>query len=357
MNVLNQLFTLAQQAEPLKPSFWFPEPNSTFAEQVDGLYDFILIWCVIFFVPMMGLMFYFMIRYRRRPGVDAVKTATHNTPLELAWSIIPGILLVVIFARGFWGYADMRQAPADADEVDVYAKMWNWSFKYKNGYIDDQLHVVAGKPVKLTMRSDDVIHSLFVPAARAKQDVVPGRYSMLWFQPLEPGIYHVFCTEYCGTKHSDMITKMVVHPQEGEYTAKTIVSKEGDKVEDVVLTTFDAWLEYASDIRNVYIGPDGKFSPVMAGAALYEKRGCNQCHSIDGTKKVGPTFKGSFGTQIPIQGGTKVAMDENYIRESVLYPNAKIHEGYPAKMPSFLGQLKDIEIDALIAFIKDLKSE
>lgn len=349
MNVLNQFLTLAQQSD--SPFRWFPEANSTFADGVDNLFSFIMLWCIIFFVPMMGLMFYFMIRYRRRPGVDAVKTATHNTPLELAWSIIPGILLAVIFARGFAGYSDMRQPPADAAEVDVYAKMWNWSFKYQNGYIDPELHVTAGEPIKLTMRSDDVIHSLFVPVARAKQDVVPGRYSMMWFEPLQPGVFHIFCTEYCGQKHSDMITKLVVHPKEGEYEATT---PEG---ETRVLQTFDAWLDYASDIRNVYIGPDGKFSPVMAGEALYEKRGCNQCHSVDGSKKVGPTFKGSFGTQVPIKGGSKVLMDENYIRESILNPNAKIHEGYPAKMPSFQGQLKDIEIDAIISFIESLKSE
>lgn len=308
--------------------FWLPRAASTGAAPVDALFHFILAISVIFFALIVGLMILFVVRYRRRAGQGAEASPAHNTPLEITWSVIPLAIVIGIFAWGFKVFMDLATAPANAYEVQVTAQKWSWMYTYPNGHVEDVLHVPGDKPVKLVMTSEDVIHSFFVPAFRVKRDVVPGRYSTLWFEALEAGEYQVYCTEYCGTGHSDMLSKVVVHPPGG----------------------FEKWLETASNILNT-------LPPAEAGERLYRTRGCIQCHSMDGAAGIGPTFRGVIGTQRAMRSGAVLTADENYIRESILEPQAQILAGFEPVMPTYKGRLKDEEITALIAFMKSLNGE
>jgi cytochrome c oxidase subunit 2 len=312
-------------------SLFFPQRGSTEAATVDQIFYFILIISIVFFVLIVALMLLFVLKYRRSDErATAEKSSSHNNALEALWSIIPSILVAIIFIWGFTGYLEMRQAPDDSYEIQVFAKRWAWSFQYPNGYIDENLHVPADTPIRLVMSSSDVIHSLYVPAFRLKMDVVPGRYSTTWFNAINPGSetaeYDLFCAEYCGDQHSTMLAKVVVHPS-GE---------------------FETWLEQASNFLD-------RMSPEEGGQLLYQRRGCVQCHSVDGSAKTGPTFQGTFGTQQQLADGGSVTVDENYIRESILDPMVKVRAGYKPVMPSYQGQLKEEEINAIIAYIKSLK--
>ena len=304
---------------------FFPDPSSTTAAGVDRLFYFILGICIVFFTLIVSLMVFFVLRYRARPGIGPEPSPSHNTPLELLWSGIPLLLVGVIFVWGFRSYMHMQSPPDDSYEIRVTAKKWVWSFTYPNGHVDSDLHVPLDRPVRLVMSSDDVIHSLYIPAFRIKQDVVPGRYSSLWFEADQVGEYTLYCAEYCGTQHSGMLAKVVVHAS-GE---------------------FEGWLEDAANFLK-------RMSPVEGGQLLYQRRGCIQCHSIDGSMKVGPSFLGCFGTQQALTDGQAVTIDDNYIRESILQPQAKVRAGYKPVMPTYQGQLKNEEIDAIIAYIKSL---
>ena len=307
-------------------SFWFPVQGSTNAAEVDWLFDFILYISVFFFVLIVGLVAVFVYRYRSRPGVEAERTATHHTPLELLWTIVPTILVIIIFYFGLNGYIDTRSPPRNAREVLVTGQKWSWSFTYPNGTIDADLHVPVGEPTRLVLRSEDVLHSFFVPAFRMKMDVVPGRYGKVWFTPVAAGEYQVFCAEYCGQNHSGMLTKVIVHEPGG----------------------FEKWLR---DVEEKNMNK----SPVELGAGLYKTRGCMQCHSIDGTPGIAPSFKGIYGEMQALADGKSVKVDEDYIHESIIEPQAKIVRGYAPVMPTFKGKLKDKEIAGIIEFIKSLK--
>jgi cytochrome c oxidase subunit 2 len=307
--------------------FWFPPQGSTVAEHSDSVYFFILYVCTFFFVLIVSLMVLFMVKYRHRPGVEAEKTSTHNLTLELSWSVIPTLLTIVMFWVGFTGYIDMRTPPSDSYDINVIAKKWSWAFQYPNGWIESELHIPKGENVTLTMASDDVIHSLWVPAFRTKMDVVPGRYTQEWFKATRAGEYPLMCAEYCGQKHSNMISKVIVHETRGD---------------------FDKWLQKASNIH------DNK-TPVEAGEYFYKSRGCIQCHSLDGTPKNGPSFKGLYGKDEKMTDGSTVKVDDNYLRESILEPQASIVAGFRPIMPTFKGQLTDQDISAIIAFIKAQK--
>ena len=307
--------------------FWFPPQGSTVAEHSDSVYFFILYVCTFFFVLIVSLMVLFMVKYRHRPGVEAVKTSTHNLTLELSWSVIPTLLTIVMFWVGFTGYIDMRTPPSDSYDINVIAKKWSWAFQYPNGWIESELHIPKGENVTLTMASDDVIHSLWVPAFRTKMDVVPGRYTQEWFKATRAGEYPLMCAEYCGQKHSNMISKVIVHETRGD---------------------FDKWLQQASDIHK-------NKTPVEAGEYFYKSRGCVQCHSLDGTPKNGPTFKGLFDSERKFTDGSSRVADENYIRQSILEPQSQVVAGFRPIMPTFKGQLTDQDITAIIAFIKAQK--
>lgn len=307
--------------------FWFPPQGSTVAEHSDSVYFFILYVCTFFFVLIVSLMVLFMVKYRHRPGVEAEKTSTHNLTLELSWSVIPTLLTIVMFWVGFTGYIDMRTPPSDSYDINVIAKKWSWAFQYPNGWIESELHIPKGENVTLTMASDDVIHSLWVPAFRTKMDVVPGRYTQEWFKATRAGEYPLMCAEYCGQKHSNMISKVIVHETRGD---------------------FDKWLQQASDIHK-------NKTPVEAGEYFYKSRGCVQCHSLDGTPKNGPTFKGLFGSERKFADGSTGVADKNYIRQSILEPQSQVVAGFRPIMPTFKGQLTDQDITAIIAFIEAQK--
>lgn len=308
-------------------SFWFPEQASTFASEVDWFFHAILWICIVFFVLIVAGMVYFVWKFRQRPGYQGSPEALHNNALEITWTVIPTLIAVWIFVRGVYGYLDMMSPPTETYDIEVEASQWNWSFKYPNGALSNDLHVPINKPVKLIMRSKDVIHSLYIPAFRCKTDIVPGRLNIMWFQAIKEGSFDLYCTEYCGTKHSVMQAMTVVESQE----------------------KFDAWLAEASK------PPE---DPIEWGKWLYERQGCKGCHSIDGTLVVGPSFKGSFGTSMDMTDGQKVTMDEQYIRNSILNPQSQARVNFAAKinqMNSYAGKLKEEEISALTAFIKSLK--
>jgi len=321
----------------MQESFFFPVQNSTFAPSIDALFYFIFWVSTFFFVLIITLMVAFVIKYRRVEGVEPASSPGHNTALELSWSILPALIVLVIFGWGFATYVDMRTPPEDSYEINVTASMWSWQFRYPSGAISSELHVPVNTPVKVILQSKDVLHSFFVPAFRIKQDVVPGRYTGAWFEAKTPGTFRLFCAEYCGQKHSDMITKVIVHNTD---PASTDLNDHPN---------FATWLADASD-------------PIKDNEPLYEggKRvteilGCVQCHSNDGSKKVGPSFKGTFGTKQKLSTGKTITVDENYIRQSILDPTSQIRSGFDPKMPSFKGTIKDEWIDAVIAYLKHLK--
>lgn len=309
-------------------SFWMPRRGSTTAEQVDWLFYFILWVSVFFFVLVVAWMLFFIFRYRRRKAGRAEGGPHQNLALELTWTLVPLVIVIIIFSIGFAGFMNMTRTPENALEILVTGQKWIWLFTYPNGHVDEELHVPVDEPIGLVMTSEDVIHSFYVPDFRLKRDVLPGRYSKTWFRATEPGEYKVYCAEYCGTGHSDMIASIIVHPP-GEY---------------------EKWLESAGQLAD-------DLSPAELGARLYSKRGCDQCHSVDGTAGIGPSLLSLSGKQRPLKDGTVVLADENYLRESIMEPMTKIVAGYEAYMPTYKGRLKDREITGLIEYIKSLEGE
>lgn len=307
--------------------FWLPDAASA-GPVMDRVFYLILVICSILFLLVVGLMVLFVVRYRRRRDELPQKSASHNTWLEVTWTVIPLLIVAVIFYQGFVAYMKMQTAPPGCYELRVAARQWAWQFIYPNGHVDENLHVPAGEPVRLTMTSEDVIHGLWIPALRVKKDVVPGRYSSMWFQADKVGIYDLVCTQYCGDDHSNMLSNLVVQTRED----------------------YDAWLKDAANYLKT-------LPPAEAGKMLYQRRGCGQCHSIDGTAGTGPSFKGIYGETTRMTDGSTVLVDDNYIRESILEPQAKIVAGYQPVMSTYKGLLSDDDITALIEFIKSLSQK
>lgn len=312
------------------PTFWMPQQASTVAAEVDHVFYGVYYLSVFFFGLITLLLVVFTIKYRHREdGKVHEPAAGHSTALELTWTIIPTILVLVIFYYGFRGFLNMVVEPPDAYEIGVNGKTWDWTFKYELQYIsnDGNLHIPVNKPIRFILSSDDVIHSFFMPAFRVKKDVVPGRYNRFWVQATKTGIFDINCAEYCGLGHSTMLSHVIV--QEPAEFAK--------------------WLE---EIKNPYL----THSELDVGKMLYETRGCTTCHTVDGKPNTGPTFKDLFGSQVPIKGQGNVLADENYIRESILYAQAKIVEGFPSPspMPAFADQFSPRDIDSMIAYMKSI---
>lgn len=308
-------------------TFWMPTAASTIAGETDALFYFIFYVALFFFVLIVGLTIFFTLKYRRREGVSRegeTPPPSHNSVMETAWIVVPTILVMVVFFWGFRGYLKSSIVPAEAMEVKVTGQKWFWTFDYPEGASTvNELVVPIGKPVKLLLSSRDVIHSFFIPVFRIKHDALPNRYGITWFEATTTGTFDIFCAEYCGDKHSQMIGKVKV------------VSEQDYKI----------WLETAADA--------GKgLTPAEYGEKLYKSKACITCHSIDGTPNNGPSFKGVFGHEVHLADGKTVVADENYIRESILTPGAKVVAGFQPIMPTFQGILKDKELDALEAFIK-----
>lgn len=308
-----------------------PPAKSTLAEQTDTLFWFVHLSSLVLTIGLIAVIVYFVIKYRRQSDNEVTPVITHNNALEVTWSVIPLILVLIVFGWGYEVFMNQRIAPDDAYEINVTAQKWIWQFQYENGARSTgNLHVPAGRPVKLIMSSNDVIHSFYVPDYRLKQDVVPGQYTEMWFNAPDTGRSTVYCTEYCGTGHSDMMGEIIVHSQEEFDTWLANNSSGGSKPEDL--------------------------APAEWGKQLAKQNACQTCHSTDGSRLTGPTWQGIFEHEVTLSDGSTVTADENYIRESILEPEAKIVQGFQAGlMPTYQGQLNDEQINAIIEYIKTLK--
>jgi cytochrome c oxidase subunit 2 len=327
-----------------------PRQMSTIAPEIDDMYYFIFWVSVVSFVAIIGAALYFLVRYRASKNPHATPPGHHDV-LELFWTFAPLLLLIPMFHYGFKSYVHAMVAPAKSIEIRAYGKQWAWDFYYPGDVEPSpgELIVPAHKPVKMVLASQDVLHSFFVPEFRVKRDLVPGTYSSVWFEAtqttakfnpqtkkVEGENLDLFCTEYCGTSHSKMLAKVFV-VSEADYKA-FIDSKDAQPA------------ECDADPN----GPACKQKIVAVGADLFQKNACNTCHTTDGTRLVGPPFNGLFGRTEALEDGTTVTVDANYIRESILRPQAKIVKTYTnAVMPPFV--MKDWKIDALIEYIKTLK--
>jgi cytochrome c oxidase subunit II len=317
---------LAPFLAQLPETFWMPSQASTVAREVDVVFYLIYWISVFFFALIVGLMAWFVVRYRRRRPHDAAQPSpAHSTSLEIAWTAIPVVVSVLLFVVGFKSYMNMVTPPRGAYEISVIGQKWNWLFTYPNGYVSDELHVPVDRPVLLTMTSEDVIHSLWIPAFRIKMDVVPGRYTRTWFEAHTPGTYPLLCTEYCGVGHSDMLSSVIVHP--------------GGR--------FETWLESASNLLDT-------MPPAEAGELLARRLGCIACHSLDGSPGIGPTFVDLYGSEVRTREGASLIADANYVRESIVDPMAVLVAGYDPVMPTYAGRIKDQEITSIIAYLRSL---
>ena len=303
-----------------------PERASSFAWKVDALYFYLSVVTLFFALLISATLIFFVIRYRRRSPYEIPRPVAGSHKLETIWTIIPFMIAMTMFAWGATVYFDQYKPPENAIEVYVVGKQWMWKLQHATGQREiNELHVPVGRKIKLIMTTEDVIHDFFVPAFRTKADVVPGRYQTIWFEATKPGRYHLFCAEYCGMNHSGMIGSVIVmEPRE-----------------------FDDWLS----------GNTGNTTPVAAGQQLYQTLGCASCHGEEGQGGRGPTLAGVFGKEQDLQSGQKVTVDEGYLRESIVNPQAKLAIGFGPIMPTFQGQVSEDQLVQLIAFIKSLHGE
>jgi cytochrome c oxidase subunit 2 len=303
----------------------FPEQASEFAKHVDYLTGGLLALGTFFTLAIVVALIVLMTRYRKGNDVDRHLDSPDHPLLEITWTVVPTIIALGVFVWGTLLFFEFKQIPEDALEIQVIGKQWMWKVQHANGRREvNEVHVPAGQPIKLTMISQDVLHSFFLPEFRVKQDVIPGRYTQMWFEamPEKAGNeYHLFCAEYCGTDHSRMIGKVVVMEP----------------------SDYQTWLTQGNLAS----------SPASAGEQLFTQLGCFACHN-DNSKSRGPDLAGKFGTEETLDDGSKVAIDEAYIQESMLYPAAKKVKGYEPIMPAFAGQLNQEEIANIIAYIKSL---
>jgi cytochrome c oxidase subunit II len=314
---------------PPSPNFWMPNNASEFSHSYDLLFDVLLWISLISLVGIAAAMVYFCVKYRatsRAANEAAESQLDHSNTLEITWSIIPLFIVIALFGVGFKQFIDLRSPPRAAYEVHATGQRWKWGFEYPEGLQHPELHVPVNRDVRIMIQSVDVLHSLYIPEFRVKMDAVPGRYTELWFHATETGTFPIYCAEYCGTSHSDMLTRVVVHTDE----------------------EFKGWVE--EEIRRIESMPLNEL-----GELTFNQSGCATCHSLDGTVKIGPSFKGAFGRTEHLQTGTSIQVDENYIRESILDPQAKIVAGFPPAMPTYKGQLSDRRISGLVEYIKTLK--
>ena len=300
----------------------FPEQASTLAPEVDHLLYFLVAVTVFFSLLIFCAIFYFAIRYRRRSAGELPQTQHTGYTLEILWSVIPFGITMVMFTWGAAVFFNAARPPKDSIQIYVVGKQWMWKLEHLEGRREiNELHVPVGRPVRLTMTSEDVIHSFFVPAFRTKQDVVPGRYSTVWFEPTKVGKYHLFCAEYCGSRHSGMGGWIyVMEPQD-----------------------YENWLS----------GGASEGTLAQNGQKLFESLACVNCHKVDHTGRC-PSLEGVYGSSVKLVGGATVKADEAYVRESILNPQAKIVAGYEPVMPTFQGLVTEDQVLQLIEYVRSI---
>jgi cytochrome c oxidase subunit 2 len=300
-----------------------PEQASTVAGQVDALFLFLVAVTVFFSGVIFLLVLIFALKYRRRSEAERPKAIHGSLILESLWTVIPLGIALAIFVWGAYLYFVISRPPAAAMEVYVVGKQWMWKLQHPTGQREiNELHIPVNRPVRLTMTSEDVIHSFYVPAFRIKADVVPGKYTSAWFEATKTGEYHLFCAEYCGTSHAVMGGRIVVMEP----------------------AAYERWLS----------GGVAEESLPAAGERLFARLACNTCHKPDGTGR-GPSLVGKFGKPEKLASGEAIVVDESYVRESILNPQAKITAGYPPIMPTFKGLVTEDQLVQLIAYVKSLK--
>jgi cytochrome c oxidase subunit 2 len=303
----------------------FPDSASTMSGRVDALYFFLLAVAVFFSLLIAGLIVVYAVRYRRRAPQSIGAVVEGGTPLEIAWIVIPTLITVVLFVWGASVFFAMSRPPEDTLNIYVVGKQWMWKFQHLDGQREiDEVHVPVGRSVKFIMTSEDVVHDVFVPAFRVKADVLPGRYTTLWFQATRPGRYRLFCSQYCGTRHSAMTGEVVVmEPAE-----------------------FQTWLSGGA--------ADGSLA--SGGQRLFSDLACNTCHRPDAQGR-GPVLVGLFGKTVITESGERVTVDEAYIRESIIHPSARIAAGYQPIMPTFQGLVSEDQLLQLVEYVKSLKAQ
>jgi cytochrome c oxidase subunit 2 len=303
----------------------FPEQASTFAKDVDALYFFIVAVSAFFALIIALFVVIFAIKYRRRHEGEVGAPIEGNLPLELLWSIIPAVIAMVMFGWGASVFYHLRRPPDEAMQIYAVGKQWMWKFQHLEGQREiNELHLPAGRPVKVTITSEDVLHSLYFPSFRTKMDAIPGRYTTLWFEPSLPGRYHIFCAEYCGTKHSGMIGWVTV----------------------LEPAAYQAWLAGG--------GVEGTLAE--RGARLFNELACNTCH-LDTGQGRGPSLKDIIGKPVELADGSKVVADEAYLRESIVNSQAKIVKGFQPLMPTFQGLISEEGLVALIEHVRSLSPQ
>jgi cytochrome c oxidase subunit II len=303
----------------------FPPQASTFAGQVDAIYFFLVAITVFFVALIFGSVIYFTAKYRRRSITERPPQIHIDMRLEVLWSIIPLILVMISFGWGASVFVTMSQPPENALELRAVGRQWMWKLQHPSGAREiNQMHIPVGQPVKIILASEDVIHSFYIPAFRIKMDVVPGRYTAAWFEATREGEFHLFCAEYCGTQHSGMIGRVVA-------------MKPVD---------YQRWLTAQAVDEPV----------AVSGERLFQQLGCGGCHQTIATTQ-GPSLHGLPGRRVRLQSGETVAADEAYIRESILNPHAKIVAGYQPIMPTYQGQLSEDALHQIMAYLKTLGRE
>lgn len=336
--------TIATQSSWLTQKIFGAPGASELARESDSIFMWIFYFSLFWFVLLMALMIYWVIRYRRRPGVPIERTPHHNTNLELAWTILPSLFLGYMFYIGFQAYIEHMVAPTNAEVINVQGRKWMWTITYPNGANPAEntvvggneqapiIYIPVGRPVQFRMTSSDVLHSFWIPDFRFKQDVIPNRYSSFWIQAEKPGDHYLFCAEYCGDKHSEM----------------------NGIIRAVPADQYDALIAEWNT---------GGGTPAEQGKRLVEsKGGCIACHSINGTPGIGPTWKDAWGNEVTLTDGSKIPADDpdawdNYIRESIVNPNAKVHNGFAPVMTPFAGVFTEEELGHIVEYIKSLSSK
>ena len=300
----------------------FPDQASTFATDVDALYFFIFAVSAFFATVVAVSVVYFGVRYHRSRDRQTGARIEGSLPLELLWSVIPTVIAMVMFGWGASVFYHLRRPPDEAMQIYAVGKQWMWKFQHLEGQREiNELHIPAGRPIKITISSEDVLHSLYFPAFRTKMDAIPGRYTELWFEATTPGTYHIFCTEYCGTNHAGMIGSVTV----------------------LEPAAYQAWLQGG--------GEGGTLA--QRGARVFESQACGSCHLESGQGR-GPSLKDIVGKTETLQDGSTVVVDDVYLRESILTSQAKIVRGYQPLMPTFQGLISEENLVALIEHVKSM---